>query len=987
MPDRLTEPDPTALRTLTGSVDPVVVVGSDLQVLGVSGAFLALSGWTAAQLVGQPLTQLCMPHDREALQTGAHLFLHQGALPDRRDFTLRGADHAPLPVQLRGVRYDLPGAGRIAALLVRPVTPLRPVTQFYRQVLHELPLGVSVTDTAGRYVYANPATLPLRGEREALIGRTDREAADLLNLPGDTLRLREEALTQMRREPARLAWDERLAGGAVQERSLIPIHDANGELSLLLSYATDLPERARQSERLTLLEGSMQASTSPVCILDARRGAQHGRVAYANAAMGALHASTQVLGTHPLEWPWLPLDRQSIRALLTHLNDTPQQAFKYDLHLPGRREWWEVSATRVGRAAAPGSHWALILRDVREERHADLFLRSFADATVTSLQDAPLEDVLAPIFRGVQQVARGWSPGVATLDSEFMRVMGPVPAPLERMLSRYPTREARALWSGRDLERQGTAQVIHDLWDQLRVGEQVGDRWIPAVQTSVEVPMYDRDRQLLGLLALTHPNRMDVPQGVQRLAENVASQIALFIDRQRKLEQLQRLAYTDTLTGLQNRAGFTRAAGALLDTPGAAGSLLAGSPLAVALMDLNRFKLVNDTLGHDVGDQLLAAISERLAEVTARYPAPVLARMGGDEFAVILSDPAQIDALSGDIHDAVTRPFVIGGRQLRVGIAIGWSVYPDTAQDSAALLRQADTAMYHAKRAGQSHQVFSPSAQPCISHLTLETALFEALQEEQFSLVFQPQVSCADGQLCGAEVLLRWTHPELGAVSPADFIPVAESTGLIGGIGLFVLRAALREVATWPAQVPVSVNVSPVQLRQPGFAQQVAAMLREAGVAPHRLTLEVTETAFINDLNAVTEAVRRLRALGIRVAIDDFGTGYSTLMTLRQLLVHELKIDRAFVRDLNSGGREGRENRAIVQATLGLGQALGLNVVAEGVETQAQADALLELGCPVMQGWLIAPGLSAAAFRERFLPGMGGPGVSGPGVGTAGAES
>ena len=971
MLDRLTEPDVTALRTLTGSMDPVVVVGGDLQVLGVSEAFLALSGWTATQLLGQPLTQLCLPHDREELHRAAQVFLLQGALPDRRDFTLRGADHEALPVQLRGVRYDLPGAGRVAALLVRPVTPLRPITQFYRQVLQELPLGVAVTDAAGRYVYANPAALPPNSAPQQLIGRTDREAAGLLNLPEAALRLREEALTQMRREPARLAWDEPLAGGTVQERTLIPLHSAAGDLKVL-SFATDLPERARQSERLTLLEGSMQATTSPVCILDARRGAQHGRVAYANAAMGALHPSTQVPGTHPLEWPWLPLDRQALRELLTYLNDTPEPAFKYDLHLPGRREWWEVSATRVGSAAGPGSHWALILRDVRDERHTDLFLRSFADATVISLQDAPLEAVLAPIFRGVEQVARGWSPGVATLESEFMRIMGPVPAPLGRMLARFPTQEARQLWSGRDLERRGEAQVIYDLWERVRVGQQVGDRWIPAVQTSVEVPMYDRDRQLLGLLALTHPDRLDVPPAVQRLAENVAGQIALFIDRQRKLEQLQRLAYTDALTGLQNRAGFARESAALLGRPADL-----NAPLAVALMDLNRFKLVNDTLGHDVGDQLLAAISERLSEVTARYPVPVLARMGGDEFAVILSDPAQIGALSADIHDAVTRPFMIGGRQLRVGVAVGWSVYPATARDGAALLRQADTAMYHAKRTGQGHQVFSPAAQPRIAHLTLETALFEALQEGQFSLVFQPQVACADRQLCGAEVLLRWTHPELGVVSPADFIPVAESTGLIGGIGLFVLRGALREVAGWPAHLPVSVNVSPVQLRQPDFPQRVMDLLQEAGVAPQRLTLEVTETAFINDLNAVAGAVRTLRELGVRVAVDDFGTGYSTLMTLRQLLVHELKIDRAFVRDLCSEGREGRENRAIVQATLGLGQALGLGVVAEGVETQEQADLLAELGCPVMQGWLIAPGLSAPAFREQFLPGLSSPDLCG----------
>lgn len=956
----LTPTDLAALSALTDTADLLLVVdGVSEQVLMVSEAFARWSGYPREQLPGTETVTLLASQDREGFRLSLQVFLDGDTPSARRDFMFQGAGGQPLPAQVRGLRFTLAGGRRVGLLAVRPATELLPAALFYRQILEELPLELSVLDPDGRFLYVNPAAAPDPEVRAALTGLNVREAAKLLNLPAAYLPEREAAVARAQRDPARLYWTESRAG-QLQERTLVPIQDERGSLNLMLTYATDLPERLRQSERLTLLEGSMQAAVVPMCVLDARRNHQHGRVAYTNAAFQTLLAPLPVaLGTHPLEWPWAPADRQVIRALLTELNATGATSFTRDVNLPARNEWWEVTATRVGQdGSGRGTHWALFLRDVGEQRRADLFLRSLADANVASLMDAPLEQVLGALFGGLREVLGGWSAGVATLDHELIQLLGQVSAPLRQALSRYPSEHGRALWGRRDPDKNSRAVVIHEQWERHPVGQAVRGEWVPAVRTSVEVPMYDRNRELLGVLALTHPKRLEVGADLLRLAENIAGHIALFTDRQRTLEQLERLAFTDALTGLTNRGGFARRA---------AQQLSGGAPLALALMDLNRFKIVNDTLGHDVGDELLRAISARLEEVLRAWPVSTLARMGGDEFALLLDDPALIEPVSETIRLAMAQPFEVAGRPLWVGIAVGWSVYPDTAPDTAALLRQADTAMYLAKRAGLGFQVFRPAAQPRIAHLTLESAMYDALHAGQFSLVFQPQVQVRTRQVVGAEVLIRWTHPDLGVVSPAEFIPLAEATGLIHGIGAFVLREALREAVTWPAPLRLSVNVSPVQLRHPQFTARLAALLEEVGFDPTRLTLEVTETAFINDLSAVTGAVRQLRSLQVKVAVDDFGTGYSTLMTLRDLLAHELKIDRTFVRDLCTPGREGRQNRAIVQATLGLAQALGLQVVAEGVETPEQAELLAELGCPVMQGYLIAPGVDAATFRAQFL--------------------
>jgi len=953
--------DRVVLDAITRSIDPVLVLEPlTLEVLAVSEAFGTWSGHDAATLPGTDVLKIVAAHEREAFRRNVTTFGAELKLPTRRDSTFRDPRGHPIHAQIRGVRFELPGGRRAVMIVIRPSPAQSGEVTFYHRLLQDLPLPVSVLDEQGRYLYVNPAAVPDAALRDVVTGRRDRDVAAELQLDEPALQRREAELASVlaTREPRR--WTETI-GDRLYERTFISAREPTTDRDLVISCATDLPERLQQTERLRLLEGGMNATSAPVCLLDA----ETLQVVYANAAFISLVGQRQdILGTCPLDWPWDRRDRPEVERLFGRMRSNPDAPIVMDLRFSASSQWWEVSATPMppddpGPGQRQTPHWALLLRDVRVQRQASVFLQSFAAAAVTSLGGAPLEEVLEWMFHGLKEATPGWTPGVVTLDEPVMRTIGPVPPELRASLQDYLSEDARRLWARRDPDRQARPHVIQHVWERLNLGTLVDGQWRPAVGTSVEVPLYDHARELLGVLALTHPQRLEATTQVQDLAEHVAGHVALFIDRQRHQDRLERLAYRDSLTGLLNRDGFARSVAAFLGTPDA-------PPRALALMDLNRFKFVNDTLGHDVGDDLLRGVGERLQAELVRFPVLSLARMGGDEFALLLDDPAHIEAVSAAVQNAVSRPFDISGCSLRVGVAIGWSLAPDHGDTLASLMRQADTAMYQAKRSGQLWQAYLPSSQPRISHLALEAAMYEGLSGGQFTLVYQPQVRCDTRAVTGAEALLRWTHPTLGPVSPAEFIPVAEATGLITDIGTFVLREALHEAAHWPAHLTLSVNVSPVQLRNSRFPAHLAVLLRAARFPPERLMLEITETAIINDLSAVTYAIHELNALGVRVAIDDFGTGYSTLMTLRHLLAHELKIDRAFVNELDRTGRDGRENRAIVQATLALASALALHVVAEGVETDAQADLLAELGCPTMQGWLIAPGVPPAEFRNRF---------------------
>jgi diguanylate cyclase (GGDEF)-like protein len=426
--------------------------------------------------------------------------------------------------------------------------------------------------------------------------------------------------------------------------------------------------------------------------------------------------------------------------------------------------------------------------------------------------------------------------------------------------------------------------------------------------------------------------------------------VALHADvtEQREAEaRIAHLARHDALTGLANRnvlrETLTRQL-ALVDR---------GQELAVLCLDLDRFKPVNDTFGHAAGDTLLRGVAERLRSCVRA--GDLVARLGGDEFAVVqcgAPQPGSSTALARRVIQALSQPFQLQQQQAHIGCSVGVAVAPYDGREAEDLLRAADLALYRAKDEGRGTvRYFEPEMDAeARTRRALEADLRQALERRQFVLVFQPQVDLASGLVGGMEALLRWQHPERGLVSPAEFIPLAEDTGLIVPLGAWVLEQACRAALAWPASVRVAVNVSARQFRAGALLQQVALALEASGLPPARLEVEITESVMLHETEHTLDTLRQLRASGVRVALDDFGTGYSSLGYLRRFDFDRIKIDRSFVRDLETDAG----SLGIVRAVAAIARSLGIATTVEGVETAGQLRAVRQEGCTEVQGYLFS---------------------------------
>ncbi|WP_237479001.1 putative bifunctional diguanylate cyclase/phosphodiesterase [Lichenibacterium dinghuense] len=418
----------------------------------------------------------------------------------------------------------------------------------------------------------------------------------------------------------------------------------------------------------------------------------------------------------------------------------------------------------------------------------------------------------------------------------------------------------------------------------------------------------------------------------------------------------------DALTGLANRVRFgTRLdeARARLDRQ--------GEGFAVLAVDLDRFKHVNDTLGHPIGDALLRKVAERL-EITLR-PTDTVARLGGDEFAVVQSDasgPEEAGTLAKRIVDLLGRAYVVDGHLVNIGASVGVALAPADGTDPAALMRCADLALYRAKLDGRgAFRFFEPEMDARVqARRQLELDLRRAVAAHEFELVYQPQLNLETERLVGCEALIRWRHPVRGTVSPAEFIPLAEEIGLIVPIGEWVVRTACREAASWPGDLTIAVNLSPAQFKSSRLVQAIASALSSSGLAPHRLELEITEGLLLHDNAANIATLHALRDLGLRISMDDFGTGYSSLSYLRSFPFDKIKIDRSFVSGIPKAA--GGDHMAIVRAVASLGAALGMATVAEGVETLEQMSHIRREGCTEVQGYFISRPVPPAEIARLF---------------------
>ena len=423
--------------------------------------------------------------------------------------------------------------------------------------------------------------------------------------------------------------------------------------------------------------------------------------------------------------------------------------------------------------------------------------------------------------------------------------------------------------------------------------------------------------------------------------------------------EILRLAYEDTLTGLPNRARLRERLAEALDTARGA-----GAHVAVMMLDLDRFKLINDSLGHPAGDQVLRLVAARLQ--TTLRDTDMVARLGGDEFAIVLPDGSaeRVQRVAQRILGELEAPIPLDGQAVDVSASIGVACHPEHGDDPDVLMRHADVAMYAAKRGNTGWAAYDPQRESGrMTHLSLLGELRHAIEHDELSLYYQPKLDLVTGQVRRAEALVRWIHPERGFVSPGEFVPFAEQTGAIKQLTRWVLARGIRQVADWRAaglDIAVSINVSTRDLMSPDLTEYVSDQLARQGTPPDRVCLEITESGFMEDPTHALATLERLHGLGLMLSVDDFGTGYSSLAYLKKLPVSELKIDQSFVRDMVTN----EDDATIVRSTIELGHNMGLEVTAEGVEDGAGLEMLRNLGCDQAQGYVIARPMPAPQFED-----------------------
>ncbi len=513
--------------------------------------------------------------------------------------------------------------------------------------------------------------------------------------------------------------------------------------------------------------------------------------------------------------------------------------------------------------------------------------------------------------------------------------------------------------------------------DDVRSFDPRGLRWWKELgfETALSIPVLIGPR-LYGMIEFFSRDRIEVENTTNEMLEHVGDLVGRAVERKLAEEKIRRMAFRDDLTGLPNRQRFQhllRGAVSLASR--------SGRRMALLFMDLDGFKKVNDTLGHEAGDHLLAEVAARFSQVvrvsdhigmsTQETAESAVSRLGGDEFTVLLSEihePADAALVANRILATLEAPIVVGGKELFMSTSIGIAVFPDDGQDTESLLRNADAAMYFAKGRGRNgYQFYSEEMNRTrAAQMEIEARLRGALDRDDFQLYYQPILDAETGEVVAAEALLRWIDEEHGFIPPDEFVPVAEETGLIVSIGQWVFRTACIQAERWRREfgraIRIGVNVSGHQIREPGMLDMVREAIADSGVAPEQVELELTESTIMQDDTLTVRTLRELRAMGIGLALDDFGTGYSSLSYLRRFTIDRVKIDRSFVNEVT----ENADDAALTAAIIAMAHGLRLRVVAEGVETTRQALYLKQRGCDELQGYLFGRPCPADEFVDRL---------------------
>jgi diguanylate cyclase (GGDEF)-like protein/PAS domain S-box-containing protein len=727
-----------------------------------------------------------------------------------------------------------------------------------------------------------------------------------------------------------------------------------------IAFVRDITREIVRRERMAVLNLVADKTNRAVVVTDRDLG-----IVYTNAAFTAMfgYSVEEAQGQRAIE---LLAGRDTNRRTLARLRrwveveaGGEEEVLAYDKN--GDEIWLSASVKAFRDGHGRAKYMFALLTDITESKQ----LRSLQQLIMNALADEiPITEIADRLCRRVEEIAPDVISSLLHIDAGGLvhPLGGPsLPDDYSRALDGVPI--------GPDVGSCGSAAYYGT--PVLATDIDTDPRWQPFKTRPLEVglracwstPIKAKDGRVIGTFAFYFRECRAPSRWHQRIVDACVDLSALAIERKEARAQIARLAYYDMLTGLPNRARLRD----LISEATAA--CPAGGHVALAFLDVDNFKDVNDTLGHSAGDELLVQFAGRLrAQI---QPGDILGRLGGDEFVIVLPnrDAAEASLIASRITDALVQPLKIGTQQVPMSASMGISLYPDNATDIDTLIQQADAAMYKAKQAGRSTFRFFNADMDRLAEQRLEhsAALRSAISNDRLQLHYQPQIRTSDGAIHGVEALARWYDPVLGEVSPAKFIPLAEECGLIEQIGLWSIRESCRQMAEWRAaglDIPcVAVNLSPINFQNVNLVSVVGDILAEHGLPPEVLMLEITEGVIMNERSVAIETMTAIRKLGVGLSLDDFGTGYSSLSRLAHLPIRELKIDRSFMQDVESDATA----RAIVTTVVRVGQSLQLTVVAEGVETDGQLNLLTELGCDVVQGYLYARALSPSAFGRWLL--------------------
>ena len=830
---------------------------------------------------------------------------------------------------------------------------LRDSEERYRRLFEDSPLPMVISRDA-QLLLANPAFARLAGapSAESLTGRSLLEVGDPERRAATIDRL---AAVQRGEEVPKVSRRLKNLVGREMEVEIISRPFVHEGLPAALTLGIDVTDMqvavaaARETEDRyrALVEGLPDGVTVHI-----------GRtIVFANESIArilGLPKAQDLIGRDVLDF--LPPEEiaSAAEALLEMERGGPIPVREYVLR---RTDGTPALVEVFGRQVAFGDRPAVqsVIRDITERRRSERSQDAIYRIADASARASSLSDLLESVHSAVNELMDARNFIIALVDSTGENFTFPyyrdevdppvLSVPIKATFCRRVLEDGRPLLVDR-------AQI--DAW-RASGGPVFG----PSAVSWIGVPLMLRESSFGVLIVQSYREEIRYTEADRDLLNYVSHHIAEAIDRQRKEDQIEHMAFHDGLTGLPNRLLFEdRLTNALAQAE------RRHAPLCILFVDLDRFKVINDSLGHPTGDEVLKVVGKRLAE--GLRDGDSLARRGGDEFLVLLPDtpPEGAASVAQKLIDSVRAPMRCGGHDLTISASCGIAVYPENGLDTETLLKSADIAMYRAKEGGRdAYRLFNPDMNAAAKRrLTVETKLRRSIATREIGPHYQPILNAATGRIVAAEALLRWSPAATGTMPPKEFIPVAEQSGLIVSLGAFVLREALIHASDWPMShgnaMRVSINIAARQVQDPACVELILQALREASFPPDRLQLELSESTQITEDAAAVDRLRALKGVGVSIAIDDFGVGYSSLSRLRHLPFDTLKIDGTFIKDVTTDPGSG----AVAGAVISLGQNLGLEVIAEGVETPAQVKHLLSRGCTLMQGYLFAAAMPSGVF-------------------------